>query len=376
MRGLVKMDSQQQELVSMIRNFMNKEIKPHVREFEEAGAYPERLVQMGKDMGLTVMQVPEQYGGLGLSTTTAAMMLEEGAKVESTFISMFNITNMGAKIAQKEYYANILAEGGMSSFCLTEPGAGSDAASVRTTAVRKGDKYIINGNKMFITNASIADVFLVVASTDLKKGYKGLATFIVERDRPGVTVGKKEDKLGMRLSITAEVSFQDVEIPVENLVGTEETGFANAMKVLELSRPLVAASSVGSSQQAIDLAVKYAQERVQFGQPICKFEAIQMMLADMQMRTSAARALVYNACALIDAGLPCSKEAAMAKCYAADAYQKNATDAVQIMGGYGVMKEYMAEKLYRDSKITQIVEGTNQIQRLVIAKEMIKENKI
>ena len=177
MRGLVKMDSQQQELVSMIRNFMNKEIKPHVREFEEAGAYPERLVQMGKDMGLTVMQVPEQYGGLGLSTTTAAMMLEEGAKVESTFISMFNITNMGAKIvmfagneAQKEYYANILAEGGMSSFCLTEPGAGSDAASVRTTAVRKGDKYIINGNKMFITNASIAEEFLVVASTDLKNG--------------------------------------------------------------------------------------------------------------------------------------------------------------------------------------------------------------
>lgn len=383
MRGLIKMDSQQQELVSMVRNFMNKEIKPHVHEFEEAGGYPEHLIQMGKDMGLTVMQVPEQYGGLGLSTTTTAMMLEEGAKVESTYISMFNITNMGAKIvmfagsdAQKEYYAGILADGGMSSFCLTEPGAGSDAASVRTTAVRKGDKYIINGNKMFITNASIADVFLVVASTDLSKGYKGLATFIVERNRPGVTVGKKEDKLGMRLSITAEVAFQDVEIPVENLVGTEETGFANAMKVLELSRPLVAASSVGSSQQAIDLAIKYAQERVQFGQPICKFEAIQMMLADMQMRTSAARALVYNACALIDAGLPCSKEAAMAKCFAADAYQKNATDAVQIMGGYGVMKEYMAEKLYRDSKITQIVEGTNQIQRMVIAKQMIKENKI
>ena len=373
MRGLIKMDQQQQELVTMVRNFMNREIKPHIREFEEAGGYPDHLVQMGKDMGLTVMQVPERYGGLELSTTTTAMMLEEGAKVESTYISMFNITNMGAKIvmfagseAQKEYYAGILADGGMSSFCLTEPGAGSDAASVRTTAVRKGDKYIINGNKMFIT----------MASTDLSKGYKGLATFIVERNRPGVTVGKKEDKLGMRLSITAEVAFQDVEIPVENLVGTEETGFVNAMKVLELSRPLVAASSVGSSQQAIDLAVKYSQERVQFGQPICKFEAIQMMLADMQMRTSAARALVYNACALIDAGLPCSKEAAMAKCYAADAYQKNATDAVQIMGGYGVMKEYMAEKLYRDSKITQIVEGTNQIQRMVIAKQMIRENKI
>ncbi len=379
MKGLIPMTDQQKELVAMIRDFMNKEIKPHVRELEEQGGYPDHLIRMGKDMGLTVMQVPEAYGGLGLDTTTTAMMLEEGAKVESTYMGMFNITNMGAKIVmkvgteeQKKYYAGLLADGAMASFCLTEAGTGSDAASVRTTAVKKGDQYIINGTKMFITNGGFADVYLVVATVDPSKKYKGLATFIVERNRPGVSVGKKEDKLGMRLSNTTEVIFEDVAIPAENLVGTEETGFVNAMKVLEVSRPLVAACSLGSARACVDMAVKYSKERIQFGKPICSFQAIQLMLADMEMRTNAARALVYNATCLIDEGKPCAKEAAMAKCYASDAYQKNATDAVQIFGGYGVMKEYMIEKLYRDSKISQIVEGTNQIQRFVIAKEMTK----
>jgi len=379
MQGLIKMTDQQAELVSMIRNFMNKEIKPNIREFEEQGGYPERLVQMGKDMGLTVMQVPEAYGGLGLDTTTTAMMLEEGAKVESTYMGMFNITNMGAKIVmavgtegQKQYYADMLANGGMASFCLTEANSGSDAGSLRTTATKKGDEYIISGTKMFITNAGLADVFLVVASLDLSKGAKGLATFIVERNRPGVSVGKKEEKLGMCLSNTCEVIFEDVAIPAANMVGAEGTGFVSAMKVLEVSRPLVAACSLGSARAAVDMAVKYSKERVQFGKPICKFQAIQMMLADMEIRTNAARALVYNATRLIDEGKPCPKEAAMAKCFASDAYQKNATDAVQIFGGYGVMKEYIIEKLYRDSKISQIVEGTNQIQRMVIAGQMTK----
>jgi len=380
MQGLIQMTDQQRELVAMIRDFMNKEIKPYIREFEEQGHFPDRLIQMGKDMGLTVMQVPEAYGGLGLDTTTTAMMLEEGAKVESTYMGMFNITNMGAKIVmavgtekQKKYYAGLLADGAMASFCLTEAGAGSDAASVRTSAIKNGDEYIINGTKMFITNGGFADVYLVVATVDPSKGAKGLATFIVERNRHGVSVGKKEDKLGMRLSNTTEVVFEDVAIPATNLVGTEASGFVNAMKVLEVSRPLVAACSLGSARQAVDLAVKYSKERVQFGKPICKFQAIQLMLADMEMRTNAARAMVYNATRLIDAGKSCAKEAAMAKCYASDAYQKNATDAVQIFGGYGVMKEYLIEKLYRDSKISQIVEGTNQIQRFVIAKEMTKK---
>ena len=379
MRGLVKMTEQQVELVAMIRNFMNREVKPHIREFEAQGQYPDRLVQLGKDMGLTVMQVPEAYGGLGLDTTTTAMMLEEGATVESTFMNMFSITNMGAKIVmavgteeQKKYYGGLLADGAVASFCLTEAGAGSDAASVRTTATKKGDEYIINGTKMFITNASMAGVYLVVATLDASKGAKGLATFIVERNRPGVSVGKREDMLGMRLSDTCEVIFEDVAIPVGNMVGAEGSGFVSAMKVLEVSRPLVAACSLGSARQAVDMAVKYSKERIQFGKPICEFQAVQLMLADMEMRTQAARAMVYNATRLVDEGKPCAMEAAMAKCYASDAFQKNATDAVQIFGGYGVMKEYLIEKLYRDSKIPQIVEGTNQIQRMVIAKQMTK----
>ena len=379
MRGLVKMTEQQAELVAMIRNFMNREVKPHIREFEAQGQYPDRLLQLGKDMGLTVMQVPEAYGGLGLDTTTTAMMLEEGATVESTFMNMFSITNMGAKIVmavgteeQKKYYGGLLADGAVASFCLTEAGAGSDAASVRTTATKKGDEYIINGTKMFITNASMAGVYLVVATVDASKGAKGLATFIVERNRPGVSVGKREDMLGMRLSDTCEVIFEDVAIPVGNMVGAEGSGFVSAMKVLEVSRPLVAACSLGSARQAVDMAVKYSKERIQFGKPICEFQAVQLMLADMEMRTQAARAMVYNATRLVDEGKPCAMEAAMSKCYASDAFQKNATDAVQIFGGYGVMKEYLIEKLYRDSKIPQIVEGTNQIQRMVIAKQMTK----
>jgi len=377
--GLIKMTSEQEELVAMIRDFMNKEIKPHIRELEEQGRYPDRLIKMGIEMGLHVMQWPEEYGGLGLDSTTTAMMLEEGARVESTFMGMFNVTNMGGKIImavgseeQKKYYGELMADGALASFCLTEPGAGSDVASVRTRAVKKGNEYVINGTKMFITNGALASVYMVVATLDPSKGYKGLATFLVERDRPGVSVGKVEDKLGMRLSNTAEVIFEDVVVPASNLIGTETSGFINAMKVLEVSRPLVAACSVGAARQVVDMAVQYSKERIQFGKPICKFQAVQLMLADMEMRTNAARALVYNATRLIDEGKPCAKEAAMAKCYASDVYQKNATDAVQIFGGYGVMKDYLIEKFYRDSKVTQIVEGTNQIQRFVIAREMTK----
>ena len=380
MRGLIQVTEEQQELVTMIKKFMEKEIAPHILEFEEAGSYPPELIRAGIEMGLNVMQLPEEYGGMGLSTTTTAMLLEAGSLTESTYVSTFNITNMGAKIVmfsgtedQKRRYADILCNGGMGAFCLTEPNTGSDAASVQTNVVQKGDKYILNGSKMFITNAGISDVFLVVATMEPGTGYKGLATFMVERNRPGITVGKKEDKMGMRLSNTCPIFFDNVELPLENLIGEKGQGFANAMKVLEMSRPLVAASSVGSCRRATDLALNYAQERVQFGKSICKFEAVQMMLADMEMLTEAARALTYDACALIDAHIPCPKEAAMCKCFASDAYQKVSTDAIQIFGGYGTMKEYQIEKLYRDSKITQIVEGSNQIQRFVIAKQMLKE---
>lgn len=379
MSGLFNITEDQQSLVEMIRDFMRREIKPHVLEWEKEGHYPQEIIQMGIDMGLHMMQVPEEYGGMGLDTTTAAMMIEEGAKVESTYMGMFNVTSMGGKVVmaagseeQKQYYASLLQKGYISSFCLTEPGAGSDSAAVRTSAVRKGDKYVINGTKMFITNASIASVFLVVATLDPSKGSKGLATFIVEKDRPGVSVGKKIDKFGMRLSNTAEVIFEDVEIPASNLIGTEETGFANAMKVLTASRPMVAASSLGACQLARDLAVQYSKERMAFGKPICSKQMIQEKLANMEILIQAGRGLVYNATMLLDQGKPCNVEAAVAKCFVTEAFNKITDDAVQIYGGYGLCDEYLISKVYRDSRVNRIVEGTSEIQRVVISKAMLR----
>ncbi len=379
MSGLYHMTEDQQSLVELIRDFMNREIRPHVLEWEKEGHYPREIIQMGIDMGLHMMQVPEEYGGMGLDTTTTAMMIEEGAKVESTYMGMFNVTSMGGKIVmaagseqQKRYYAGLLQKGYLSAFCLTEPGAGSDSAAVRTTAVRKGDTYVINGTKMFITNASLADMFLVVASVDLSKGSRGLATFIVERDRPGVNVSKKIDKFGMRLSNTAEVIFEDVEIPAANLVGTEESGFANAMKVLTASRPIIAASSLGACQLARDLAVQYSKERVAFGKPICAKQMIQEKLANMEILIQAGRGLVYNATMLLDEGTPCNTEASIAKCFVTEAFGKITDDALQIFGGYGLCDEYLISKLYRDARVNRIVEGTNEIQRVVISKAMLR----
>lgn len=379
MSGLYHMTEDQQSLVELIRDFMNREIRPHVLEWEKEGQYPREIIQMGIDMGLHMMQVPEEYGGMGLDTTTTAMMIEEGAKVESTYMGMFNVTSMGGKIVmaagseeQKQYYASLLQKGYLSAFCLTEPGAGSDSAAVRTTAVRKGDTYVINGTKMFITNASLADMFLVVASVDPSKGSRGLATFIVERDRPGVNVSKKIDKFGMRLSNTAEVIFEEVEIPAENLVGTEESGFANAMKVLTASRPIIAASSLGACQLARDLAVQYSKERVAFGKPICAKQMIQEKLANMEILIQASRGLVYNATMLLDEGKPCNTEASVAKCFVTEAFGKITDDALQIFGGYGLCDEYLISKLYRDARVNRIVEGTNEIQRVVISKAMLR----
>ena len=381
--GLFNVTEEQQSLVELIRDFMTKEIKPHVLEWEKEGHYPQEIIEQGIEMGLHMLQVPEEYGGMGLDTTTTAMMIEEGAKVESTFMGMFNVTSMGGKIVmaagneeQKQYYSGLLQKGYLSSFCLTEPDAGSDSAAVRTTAVRKGDSYVINGTKMFITNASLASVFLVVATLDPSKGSKGLATFIVEKDRPGVTVGKKIEKIGMRLSNTAEVIFDNVEIPAFNLIGTEEGGFANAMKVLTASRPIIAASSLGACQLARDLAIQYSKERIAFGKPICAKQMIQEKIANMEMLIQAGRGLVYNATMLLDQGKPCNKEASIAKCFVTEAYGKITDEAVQILGGYGYMRDYPVEKLMRDAKIFQIFEGTNEIQRVVISGNVIRKNKI
>jgi len=264
-----------------------------------------------------------------------------------------------------------LNEGKLAAFALTEPGAGSDAGAVATTAVQDGDDYILNGTKCFITNGGVADIFVVFANARKSAGIRGLTAFIVERNTPGFSVGKKEDKMGIRASDTSELILDNVRVPASNRLGRVGEGFKIAMKTLDAARPFVGAVSVGLAQAAFETAVKYAKERQQFGKPIASQQLIQAMLADMAMQIEAARLLVYKACWLKGQDLPFSKEAAMAKCFAADVAMKVTVDAVQVLGGYGYIKEYPTEKYMRDAKIMQIYEGTNQIQRLVIANNIL-----
>jgi alkylation response protein AidB-like acyl-CoA dehydrogenase len=275
---------------------------------------------------------------------------------------------------QKKMYCDLLNKGGLAAFALTEPGAGSDAGSVATRAVHDKEKgtYTLNGTKVFITNGGIADIFLIFANTRATGGIRGLTAFIVPKKTPGFRVGKKEDKMGIRPSNTCELILEDVVIPEAYRVGREGEGFRIAMKTLDAARPFVGAVAVGLAQAALDYAVKYAKERRQFGQPVASFEMVQGMMADMAMKVDAARLLVQRACMMRDQKVEFSKEAAMAKCYAADTAMSVTTDAVQIMGGYGYSREYPVEKMMRDAKIMQIYEGTNQIQRLVIANKLLR----
>ena len=367
------------ELLKDVRDFCINEVKEQVKEYDISGEWPKEIYDQAIEMQLHMMDVPEEYGGLGLDHMDQAAIVEQIAWADAGVAVTLNGNGLALKPVllagneeQKQYYSGLLQKGYLSSFCLTEPDAGSDSAAVRTTAVRKGDSYVINGTKMFITNASLASVFLVVATLDPSKGSKGLATFIVEKDRPGVTVGKKIEKIGMRLSNTAEVIFDNVEIPAFNLIGTEEGGFANAMKVLTASRPIIAASSLGACQLARDLAIQYSKERIAFGKPICAKQMIQEKIANMEMLIQAGRGLVYNATMLLDQGKPCNKEASIAKCFVTEAYGKITDDALQIFGGYGLCDEYLISKLYRDSRVNRIIEGTNEIQRVVIAKSLLR----
>jgi alkylation response protein AidB-like acyl-CoA dehydrogenase len=273
---------------------------------------------------------------------------------------------------QKKKYFDVINSGKLAAFALTEPGAGSDAGAVATTATKDGDDYyILNGTKCFITNGGIADIFVIFANARKSAGIRGLTAFIVEKGTPGFSTGKEEDKMGIRASNTCELILDNVRVPIANRLGREGEGFKIAMKTLDAARPLVGSVSVGIAQAAFEAAVKYSKEREQFGKPIASFQLVQAMIADMAMAIETARLMVQKACWLKDQGLPFAKEAAMAKCYAADVAMKVTTDAVQVLGGYGYIKEYPTEKYMRDAKIMQIYEGTNQIQRLVIANQIL-----
>lgn len=374
------LNEEQLELQEMVREFVEKEITPYAAEMDAENHMRDGLIDKANEMGLLNVIVPEELDGPGLDSISVATIYEElgkGCAGVATSLAANSLATVPVLLAgtdeQKKMYCDILNNGGLAAFALTEPGAGSDAGGVSTRAVHNKEEgtYTLNGTKMFITNGGLAEIFLVFANTRKTGGIRGLTAFIVPKDTPGFSVGKKENKMGIRPSNTTELVLQDVVIPESYRVGREGEGFRIAMNTLDSARPFVGAVSVGIAQAALDCAVKYAKERRQFGQPITSFQMVQGMLADMAMKVETARLMVQKACWMRDQGMEFSKEAAMAKCYAADVAMQVTTDAVQVMGGYGYTKEYPVEKMMRDAKIMQIYEGTNQIQRLVIANKLL-----
>jgi alkylation response protein AidB-like acyl-CoA dehydrogenase len=376
-----QLTDEQKTMQKLVREFAEKEVLPGAAERDEKEEFSREIADAMGEMGLAGICFPEQYGGAEADVLSYILAVEELSRVDagvgitlSATVSLcaWPIFAFGTE-EQKQKYLVPLAEGiKQGAFGLTEPNAGTDAASQQTVAIAAGDHYVLNGSKIFITNAGEAEVYVVFAMTDKTKGVKGISAFILEKGMAGFTFGKKEHKLGIHSSITNELIFQDVKVPRENLLGKEGEGFKIAMATLDGGRIGVAAQALGIAQAAIDHALKYSRERVQFGKPIAANQAIAFMLADMATKVDAARLLVYRAAYLKDQGLPYSKEAAMAKLYASDIAMEVSTDAVQSFGGYGYSREYPIERLMRDAKITQIYEGTNQVQRMVIAGSILR----
>ena len=365
-----------------VRDFIMEEVDPHANEIEELDAIPDKIMNMSKEMGLFGLSIPEEYGGLGLDMVGKCAILEELGKTHNGYttvigahvgIGTVGIVEIGNEQQKKKYLPDMAAGDRIGAFALTEPDAGSQAYNLKTRAVRKGDKYIINGSKHFITNAPIADVFTVMAVTDPEKGPKGITSFIVEKDFPGFRVGKIEEKMGLHGSQSAELIFEDLEVPVENVLGQEGQGYVNALKILTNGRAGLAARNLGSCQKLLDMSLRYAQERIQFGQPIIQIQAVQHMLAEMAMEIEALRSFTYRVAWMTDQGMNVIKEAAMVKLYGSEVYNHVADKAVQIHGGMGYIKEYQVERYYRDARITKIYEGTSEIQKNIIAAQLIKQ---
>ncbi|MBM4761277.1 acyl-CoA dehydrogenase family protein [Bacillus sp. B15-48] len=375
-----KFTEEQIGLKELVREFAEKELRPHVKHYDETGEFPQEILEKAFEMGLHVLEIPEEFGGSGLDFKTTAIVFEELAKVDAgfaislvtTFVALRSVIYAGND-EQKKLFSDFIVPGGFGAFSLSEPNAGTDAASLRATAVKDGDEYVLNGTKCFVTNGGVASVYVVFAVTDKSKGARGISGFIVERDRPGLSVGNHEDKMGLRLSNTTDLILEDVRVPASHLLGNEGDGFKIAMNTLNVSRAFVGTLAVGICQAAIDESVKFAKERKQFGKPIGDFQAVQMMLADMEIQTEAARNLVQWSMDLMDDDMPVVLEGAITKTFCGDTVVKVTTDAVQIFGGYGVSREYPVEKLMRDSKVFQIFEGTNQIQRVTIARQMLQD---
>lgn len=372
--------TEEQALIQKVaRKVAQQYIAPKAKEVDEKGEFPWDNIKLLASNDFFGIHIPEKYGGIGADMVSHSLVVEEiAAACASTSVSMSTQAlviapiMIGGSEEQKIKYVTPLAKGRVLGSCgITEPGAGSDVSSVITKAVRDGDEYVLNGQKVFITNAGESEIYVIVARTSEERT-KGISLFIVEKDTPGISFGKKEDKMGIRGSTTRDVILDDVRIPLANRIGDEGQGFKIMMEVFNETRPIVGAQPLGIAKGAYNFVKHYIQERVQFGKPLSSFQIVQGMLADMAMQIEASKLLVYQACLAIDIGhqgVPLNS--AMAKCFASDTAMKVTTDAVQMMGGYGFIKEYPLERMMRDAKITQIYEGTNQIQRLIIAKQLI-----
>src|SRR4051794_32343161 len=368
----------------MAHNFAEKEIRPVAWDYDRDATWPQEIIEKAWEVGLMNTHIGEEYGGPGLDYLSGCLIEEEmgwgcsgiGTSLMCNGLATAPIAIGGSEEVKKKYLGMLTEEPKLASFCLTEPDAGSDVSGMRTSAVKMGDKYVINGSKCFITNGGYADYYTVYAKTDKEAGHKGISAFVVEREWDGVTVDKKEDKLGQRASNTATISFSDVEVPAENLLGEENHGFKLAMATLDRTRPGVAAMAVGIARAAFEFATEYSKERVQFGVPIAMHQAIQFMIADMATKVEAARHLVWHSGVLLDQDQRNTLMSSHAKRFAADSAMEVTVDAVQVYGGYGFIKEYPVEKLMRDAKIMQLYEGTSQIQRLVIAREVLMPRRV
>jgi acyl-CoA dehydrogenase len=374
---------EQKNLRELAHDFAAKEIRPVAWELDRDGAWPQAIIDKAHEVGLMNTHLPEEYGGAGLNYLDGCIIEEElswGCSGVQTSLGANGLASApvmlgGSEEVKREFAEDLIASPKLASFCLTEPDAGSDVSGMRTRAVRKGDKYVLNGSKCFITNGSYADWFVVYAKTDPEAGHRGISAFLVRKDAT-VIVDKKEDKMGQRASNTATITFNDTEIDARYLLGEENKGFKLAMMVLDRTRPGVAAMATGISRAAFEMACEYSKERVQFGVPIAMHQAIQFLIADMATKVHLSRLATWNSAVLLDQGKRNTLESSHAKRYAADSAMEVTTDAVQIFGGYGFIKEYKVEKLMRDAKIMQLYEGTSQIQRLVIARETLLPRRI
>jgi alkylation response protein AidB-like acyl-CoA dehydrogenase len=377
-----QLTEEQEMLRKMIRDFAETQVAPTAAERDEEERFDRAIFEQMAELGLTGIPWPEQYGGAGADYLSYVIAVEELSRVDASIgvtlsahvsLASWPIYKFGTE-EQKQRFLRPLAEGKkMGAYCLTEPGSGSDSAGMKTTAVRDGDHYVLNGSKIFITNAGEAEIYIVFAVTQPELKHKGITAFIVEKGMEGFTMGKKEKKLGIRSSPTLAVNFEDVRVPLENRLGEEGQGFKIAMMTLDGGRNGIAAQALGIAQGAFDHARDYAKERNQFGKPIAALQAIQFKLADMATKIEAARLLTYQAAWLEDQGLPYGKASAMSKVFAGDIAMEVTTEAVQVFGGYGYTREYPVERFMRDAKITQIYEGTNEIQRVVISNYLLKE---